>query len=60
MAEFERQRCRWCGRFFASPNPYAEACVHHLAEEREANRIDMERYNARIAARKAQEGAPKP
>jgi hypothetical protein len=46
-------RCRWCGRFFSTPDPYREACDGHIYEEREQNRIDMERYKAKQAARQA-------
>lgn len=53
-------RCRWCGRFFASSNPYDEACWRHHAEERAENRRSIERHNARIAAAKIEPKEPQP
>jgi hypothetical protein len=46
-------RCDWCGRFYSSPLPEGSACANHIPEHNERLRLSIQRHNARLEQRRA-------
>lgn len=45
--------CDWCGRFYASALPEGSACQNHIPEHNKRLRDAIEKHNAKLAERRA-------